>query len=322
MLVGAEHVDMLYGPPQRAALDACVDLSGQVDLTTPGAERLARAEVFMTGWGCPKLDAAFLERTPALRAVFYAGGSVRGIVSDALWERGIILSTTNLALAESVAEYALGQVLLCLKHTWQLASRTRSRRTYAPRDAGPGNFGSTIGLISYGAIARSLRRKLLPFCHNVLVYDPFLTEVQAREEQVERVSLEDIFRRSDLVSCHTPALPATEKMLRREHFAAMKPGSTFLNTARGQVVAEEELLDVLAERPDLFAVLDVTYPEPPSPDSRLFDLPNVVVTPHIAGSMGLECRRMGAMAVDDLKRYLAGQEPVGLVRQELLAVQA
>jgi len=96
-------------------------------------------------------------------------------------------------------------------------------------------------------------------------------------------------------------------MIRGSHFAAMKPGATFINTARGAVVREDEMIEVLRDRPDLYAILDVTDPEPPVPDSPLFTLPNVVLTPHIAGSLGPECRRMGRYMVEELQRYVAGR---------------
>ena len=120
--------------------------------------------------------------------------------------------------------------------------------------------------------------------------------------------LPEIFKESDVVSCHTPWLKETEKMLRREYFESMKPGATFINTARGAVVDEAGMIEVLKKRPDLYAVLDVTYPEPPVPESPLYDLPNVILTPHIAGSMGNECRRMGNLVVDELQRYIAGEK--------------
>ncbi len=96
-------------------------------------------------------------------------------------------------------------------------------------------------------------------------------------------------------------------MITGQHFSTMKEGATFINTARGAVVRENELIAVLQQRPDLFAVLDVTYPEPPEPDSLLYMLPNVVVTPHIAGAMDGECRRMGQYMIGELKRYLRGE---------------
>ncbi len=134
---------------------------------------------------------------------------------------------------------------------------------------------------------------------------------------VELVSLDEACARADVVSLHTPWLKETEKMITGAHFRAMKQGATFLNTARGAVVDEPAMVEVLTERPDLFAVLDVTHPEPPAPDSPLYTLPNVILTPHIAGSMHNECRRMGQYAVDECRRYLAGEPLRWQVTREL-----
>jgi phosphoglycerate dehydrogenase-like enzyme len=97
-------------------------------------------------------------------------------------------------------------------------------------------------------------------------------------------------------------------MIGREHFETMKPYSSFINTARGAVIRETEMIEVLRTRPDIHAVLDVTHPEPPAPDSPLYILENVTLTPHIAGSKGNECRRMGRYMVDELERYLKDEK--------------
>ncbi len=111
-------------------------------------------------------------------------------------------------------------------------------------------------------------------------------------------------------------------MIAGHHFAAMRPGASFINTARGAVVREQEMIDVLSARPDLLAVLDVTYPEPPVPGSPLYSLPNVILTPHIAGAMGLECRRMGQAMVEELRRLLAGQPLQWSISRERAALLA
>jgi phosphoglycerate dehydrogenase-like enzyme len=102
----------------------------------------------------------------------------------------------------------------------------------------------------------------------------------------------------------------------------MKPGSTFINTARGAVVDEPALIEVFSRRPDLFAVLDVTYPEPPLPGSPLYTLPNIILTPHIAGSLHHECRRMGHYMVEELKRYLSGEPLLWSLTKEKAALLA
>jgi phosphoglycerate dehydrogenase-like enzyme len=121
------------------------------------------------------------------------------------------------------------------------------------------------------------------------------------------VSLEELFSTADVISLHTPWLPETEGMVTGHHFSIMKEGASFINTARGAIVNENEMVKILSNRPDLFAILDVTHPEPPSHDSPLFELPNVLLTPHIAGSMGEECKRMGDIMVNELNHFLHGE---------------
>src|SRR5699024_5712690 len=134
----------------------------------------------------------------------------------------------------------------------------------------------------------------------------FVSAEEAEALNVELCSLEDIFQRSDIVSLHTPWLKETEGLITGAHFSAMKSNTTFINTARGAVVKEPEMIEVLQDRKDIMAILDVTYPEPPTADSPLYDLPNVVLTPHISGSAGKERERMGKYMLEECKRYLNG----------------
>ena len=119
--------------------------------------------------------------------------------------------------------------------------------------------------------------------------------------------LATVFSESDVVSVHTPWLPETVGLMGKEHFACMKPYATLINTSRGAVLREEELIEVLQERPDLTAILDVTWPEPPVQGSPLYTLDNVFLTSHIAGSQNDECHRMARYAIEECERYLAGQ---------------
>jgi phosphoglycerate dehydrogenase-like enzyme len=172
-----------------------------------------------------------------------------------------------------------------------------------------GAYGSTVGLVSLGKVGRHVVKLLQNLEVKVIAFDPFVTAAEAAELNVELCTLADVFRRADVVSLHTPWLPETEGMITGEHFTLMKSNACFINTARGVIMREQEMIEVLRQRPDLTAVLDVTYPEPPEPGSPLYTLPNVVLTPHIAGSLDNECRRMGRMVVDELKRYL-NEEPL------------
>lgn len=286
-------------------------------------DRLAQVEVIVGTWGMPLLDAEFLAAAPNLRAVFYAAGSVKGFVTDASWDRGILVSSAWTANGIPVAEYTIGTILLSLKRFWHLTRAMREPGGLGGNDLRvPGGYHSKVGLVSLGVIGRATARLLRPFEIDVFAYDPFLPSDQAGEIGVTLISLEDLFRECDVVSIHTPWIPSTERMIGRKLLSSMKEGATLINTSRGAVVAEDELCEVLAERPDLSAVLDVTYPEPAAPDSPLRSLPNVMLTPHIAGSMQAEHARMARWMADELVRFASGEPLRYRVERDMLAKMA
>jgi len=184
---------------------------------------------------------------------------------------------------------------------------TVQTRAFPNHHSAAGCYHTTVGLISAGAIARQLMELLTTFDMRVIVYDPFLTEGEAKHLGVERVPLDQVFRDADVISLHTPHLVETEGLITGELLDTMKQGATFINTARGAVVREQELIQTARKRPDLHFVRDVTHPEPPAADSPLYTLPNIVLTPHIAGSVGAECRRMGRYMVEELSRFIANE---------------
>jgi phosphoglycerate dehydrogenase-like enzyme len=213
----------------------------------------------------------------------------------------------------------MAMILLSLKRMWQLARRSRDEKRYPDRNVAAGCYGSSVGLISLGAIARTLVKKLSVCDLCVKVYDPFLTEAEAGALGVERVALDELFRTCDVVSLHTPLFEETRGMIGREHFGLMKEGATFINTARAEVVRQDEMMEIAGKRPDMQFILDVFEPEPPPKDSPVFALPNIVLTPHIAGSVGKECSRMGQYMVEELERYVRGEPLVWEVTPELAA---
>jgi phosphoglycerate dehydrogenase-like enzyme len=173
-------------------------------------------------------------------------------------------------------------------------------------------------------IGRLVAERLQPFDLKVIACDPHVTQAQADRAKlaVSMVALDELFARADVVSLHAPLLPGTLGLVTGRHLAAMRRNATIINTARGAIVREAEMIEVLGRRPDLCAVLDVTHPEPPAPGSPLFTLPNVVLTPHIAGSMGPECRRHGRCMIGELKRYLAGEPLKWEITREKAALMA
>ncbi|MEG0498187.1 hydroxyacid dehydrogenase [Carnobacterium sp. CS13] len=263
-------------------------------------------DFIFSSWGGPTLDEDFLKHAPKLKALFYAAGSVKKIVTEDSWKAGIKIMNANVANAIPVAEYALSQILFSLKDGWQMTRKLRETKVYPeiPYINVVGAYKSTVGLISLSAVGRKTIELLQPFDLEVIAYDPFVSEEEAKELNVKLCSLEEVFQKSDVVSLHSPLLKETTGMITGELIVSMKDYATFINTARGAIVKEDEMVEILKRRTDLTAILDVTCPEPPPKTSMLYTLPNVVLTPHIAGSMGGEMGRMGAYMLEELKRYL------------------
>ncbi|GAB2567108.1 hydroxyacid dehydrogenase [Kribbella endophytica] len=299
----------VYGEEERAALEKLLKITAPP--LTPGdltPSLLADVEVLVTSWGGPQLTAELLASAPRLKLVLYGAGSVRAIVTPESWARGVRVTTANEVIAASVAEFTLAQVLYALKHGWRYVLGSRARSESLPRATNePGANGSVVGLMSLGATGRAAARLLGRHELVLQTYDPYVDPAVAASLGVRLVSLEELFATSDVVSLHAPVLPATRKVVDTELLRSMKPDATLINTARGALIDEDALIAVLQERPDLFAVLDVTDPEPPLPGSPLFTLPNVVVTPHLAGTLNTERRRHGRLMAEELARYVADE---------------
>jgi phosphoglycerate dehydrogenase-like enzyme len=316
--------DLIYGPAQRAAIDELVEIAcGPLTAAGLGSrpEVLARTEVLLSGWGAPLMDGAFLDNAQHLRIVFYAGGAVRRFLTDEFFARGIRLSSTRAYNAVPVAEFTLAVLFFSLKHGWRFL-RGPSGPADPARHAVPGTYRSTVGLISLGTIGRRVAELLRPHSLEVLAYDPYCTAKDARDLGVTLVGLEELFHRSAAVSVHTPLYDMTRGMITKALIASMPIGATFINTARGGLLDHDDLAQVLAERADLQAVLDVTEPEPLPTEHALRALPNVVITPHIAGSIGPECARLGDAVVAELRRYIAGEDLLDEVDARTLSIAA
>ena len=283
---------------------------------------LAEADVLFATWGMPKLDEEFLAAAPRLKAVFYAAGSVKCFATPESYKRGILISSAWQANAIPVAEYSHATILLGLTGFWSSQRLARAGKFSHQHSPVAGAFHSNVGLVSLGAIGRLVAGHLAKHEINILAYDPYATPAAAASLGVTLVSLQELFAKSHVVSIHTPWLPETEKMINGPLLRSMPEGATLINTSRGAVIDETDLCQVLAERQDITAILDVTHPEPPLPDSPLRTLENVVLTPHIAGSIGREVARMGYWMNDELDLYLAGKPIQHGVTQDMLARMA
>ncbi len=272
------------------------------------SENLAGVEVVFSTWGMPSLTAAELEILPSLKAVFYAAGTVKDFAAPFL-DRGVIVCSAWAANAVSVAEFCLGQILLSCKGYFRNTRDCRvppGKRTVSPF-LGKGVYGETVALIGAGQIGRRLIELLRPFQLNILVVDPYLSESEAAGLNVRKATLEEGFRQAIVVSNHLPDLPSLQRVLDGKLFSVMRPGAVFINTGRGAQVNEPELVEVLRCRPDLLALLDVTFPEPPPEESAFYTLPNVQLSSHIAGAHGDEVVRMADYMLEEFRRWQAGE---------------
>jgi len=315
----------LFAPEHHARIAAIAELLDPEPLTrfddARAAALLPCAEVLLTGWGSPRIDIALLDRAPKLAAILHAAGTVKGHVDPLCFERGVRVSSAAAANAVPVAEFTLAAILLAGKRAFRLQRLYTDVRNYRLwwNEVPPiGNYRKVVGIVGASRIGRLVMQHLRAFDFEVLVADPYLSAGDAEALGAEKIELDDLLRRADVVSLHAPSLPETHHMLDARGLALLRDGAVLINTARGALVDGDALRsELVAGRID--AVIDTTDPEILPADSPLYELPNVFLTPHIAGAMGTETQRMATLALDELERFANGEPLLHEVKLEDLA---
>jgi phosphoglycerate dehydrogenase-like enzyme len=315
----------LFAPEHHARLAALAELPDPTPLTRFDDERaatlLASAEVLLTGWGSPRIDTTVLARAPHLAVIIHAAGTVKGHVDRRCFERGVRVSSAAAANAVPVAEFTIAAILLAGKRAFRLQRRyaeVRNFRLWWNEVPPIGNYKKVVGIVGASRIGRLVMQHLLAFDFAVLVADPFLSAAAAATLGAEKTELDELLRRADVVSLHAPSLPETQHLLDARRLALLRDGAVLINTARGALVDGEALTrELVAGRID--AVIDTTDPEILPADSLLYDLPNVFLTPHIAGAMGTETQRMTTLALDEIERFANGEPLAHEIKLEDLA---
>lgn len=308
-----------FGDEARTELDRlATDAGGEVRWATSlletaedpgGADDLARARILLASWGLPPLGAALLDRLPALELVAYTGASVRPFVTDELYARGIRVTQSGEGMARSVAEVALTFTLALLHrvHVFDHALRDGLPWDEA-EDSDPRHeiLSQPVGIVGASRTGRANIALLRALGARVSVYDPYLTDEEARTLGVRRRGLDAVLSGSAVVVLHAPSLPETRHLIGARELALMADGAGLVNTARSWLVEEPALLAELATG-RLHAALDVFDEEPLPVGHPLRTLPNVLLTPHKAAGT-VECRRrQGEIAVAEIARHLAGE---------------
>lgn len=318
--------DGAFPPDVMRRLTALVELDPALTLTAfdhPAARAALRhAEILISGWGCPRVDAAVLDAAPNLRACVHAAGTVKNHLDPVVFQRGLAVSSAASANAVPVAEYTVAMLILGAKQAFARAARyARDPAVAAAASADSGLFGCTVGVIGASRIGRLVLQRLRAFDVTPLLHDPYVSAREARQLGADLVDLDTLCRRGDLVTVHAPALPETRHLLDARRLALLRDGAVVINTARGSLLDTAALARECAGG-RISAVLDVTDPEPLPAGHPLLSMPNVFVTPHIAGAQGRELRRLGEFATAEVSRLVRGEPLQGAVDAAQLALNA
>ncbi|MFY9712177.1 MAG: hydroxyacid dehydrogenase [Microbacterium sp.] len=310
--MAAETLPFVFGEEELRRLHELLDIDtertfGSIDALSD--EEIDGLELLITGWGAPMIGERELARLATLRAVVHWGGGI-GFIDPSATERGLAVSSARSANAVPVAEFTIAMIILAAKDAFWASQRYRTEQREIFREIElphTGLYRRTIGLVGASTIGRLVIEQLRDRDVDVLVYDPYLTPDDAVRLGVERMEdLEALARRSTILSLHAPAFARTDGMISRAVLAAMPDGATLVNTARGSLVDQDALVEELTKG-RLRAILDVTDPEVLPVGHPLYSLPNVFLTPHLAGSTGNELRRLGHAALAEVERFVSGQ---------------
>ena len=324
----SDKIFRVFDEETRNELKALTGVEEQIyqkaDVLKNPAE-FAGVEIVFSTWGMPVFTEEEIRTCfPSLKCVFYGAGTVQKFARPFL-ACGVKVFSAWAANAVPVAEMTVAQIILSNKgyfltnRLYQKQLRKEAKTAFA---GCMGNYGETVGIIGAGMIGKLVIQMLKQYRLKVLVFDPFLPKEKAAELGVEKCDLPTLFERAFAVSNHLANNEQTQGMLNYPLFARMRENAVFINTGRGAQVVEEDLVRILRERPDLTALLDVTFPEPPVEDHPFYTLPNCLLTPHIAGSAGDEVARMGLYMLEELKAYQSGTGARYEVTEKLLETMA
>ncbi len=277
---------------------------------------LEGAQACITGWGAPHFTDETVEACPRLGFIGYAGGSVKAYICDAIVRRDIAVSSADIINAEDVSQTAIGLILTGIRGLVPRYLESRGERL--PAYPSRGISGKTVGVVGAGLIGRKVMSFVRGLDVGLLLADPFLDGSQSAELGAELVSLDELARRSDVISIHVPSLPETRGMFNRRFFAAMKDDAVLINTALGDLVDQRALAHRLSES-RIFAYADVIDP---GQDETVLTLANFAYSPAVAGCLRDTQYRMGEFVVAEMDRFFAGEPLVNRFDFSKMAIRA
>ncbi len=277
------------------------------------------ADIVITSWGNGLMTPDVLDVAPNLKMIMHAAGSVKPIVTDEVWNRGIRVCASTKPLGIGVAECALGFAISASKNFYDVNEDIHNGGYDERRSACRELFEQNVGVIGGGFVGRHFIKLMQSFGVNISLYDPMMSTEKIEAMGAKKAELEEIFRESDILSIHAPEIPATYHMVNADTLAMMKKDAILINTARGSIVDEKALYDHMAAGNLRYACLDVYDPEPLLPDNPLRTLKNVIMTPHLAGLANNGKLRIGAHSAEEIERFMKGEPLHCEVTREMLA---
>jgi D-3-phosphoglycerate dehydrogenase len=260
-----------------------------------------------------KPNKEFLDKAVNLKYIIRAGEGTDNIDKGYCAEKGVKVSNTPGANNNSAAEHALALMMTVLRKTAWADASMKSGEWNKAAFTGNEVTNKTIGIMGFGRIGQLLCKRLAGFDPKVLFFDPFLKE--SPFEYARKVdTLEELFSESDIISVHTPLLDETRGIVNKDLLSKMKPHAILVNAARGGIVNEEDLYDILKEGKIKAAGCDVFSNEPLDADSKLKELGNIVLTPHLGGSTEEAQFRVGEMAAHQMGEFFQNDNLLNEVR--------
>ena len=267
---------------------------------TLGGE-LAEAEALIVR-SATKVTADLLDKAPRLRVVGRAGVGVDNIDLDEATKRGVLVMSTPGGSSVSVAEHTFALLLALVRQVPRLDAAMREGR-WEKSSSGAEVRGKTLGLFGLGRIGSEVARRAVAFDMRVLAFDPYISESAAKELSVALVPMEQLLAESDFISLHMAVSALTQNMINAQVIGMMKKGVRIVNAARGELINEADLAAALKSGHVAGAALDVFAEEPPK-NCPLVGLPNVIATPHVAGSTAEAQEELGTQVAVQVRDYL------------------
>lgn len=300
---GGHVIDLVYAKGRREKLAAIADLYPEIITSENFEEHVAKLQdldVIFSTWGMVPLTEEQIKQLPNLKALFYASGATSQFRRPFEAQSIKVCSATALQ-AIAVAEFALGQVLLAgagyFRNSRECTNPHATSVAHSYR--GHGNYETRVAIIGDGSISRQLQKYLS-------LHDLEVVVVSSHVEQ-RTITLEEAFKTSFAVVNLQPDLDDNAGVIDGAALSGMMDSAVFINVGRGRQVNEAEMIEVLKARPDLTALLDVQWPEPPVEGSELYTLPNVRLSAHIAGSKGSELVRLSTAMIEEFQRFEKGE---------------